>query len=363
MPRTGLRTFLSVCVFLSGALSTAPAAQTPSTDLSQRLNQMLSRTFASDGPGATVIVVKDGNIVFRHGYGLANLETKTAMRPEMVFELGSVTKQFTSTAILMLAEEGKLSLADNIKKFFPDYPDKGAQITVEHLLTHTSGIKSYTDDPKWLSLWREDLTPQQVIDITKDAPLDFAPGTKWSYNNTAYTMLGAIIEKTSGLSYSDFIRQHIFEPLGMSHSLYGSFTRIIPNRAAGYTRVENGWENAPYLSMMQPYSAGALMSNVDDLALWDAAVSSGKLLSKLSFRFLPSGSGRVLGRYGRTPLRSKKTGRTNHARVTSCRPVRDRNRYTERWRPRSNPSQRAVTATAGRVPAFWSGHAAIRATR
>jgi CubicO group peptidase (beta-lactamase class C family) len=227
--------------------------------------------------------MQDGKILFRRGYGLANLETKTPMRPEMVFQIGSVTKQFTSTAILMLVEQLKLSLDDDIRKYLPDYPSKGAIITIEHLLTHTSGIKSYTDDPKWPALWREDLTPQRVIDITKDSPLEFAPGEKWSYNNTAYTMLGVIIEKVSGLSYSDFLRRNIFEPLGMSRTVYGSLSEIIPNRAAGYTRGPGGWENAPYLSMTQPYSAGALMSAVDDLALWEAAVSSRRLLSRTSW--------------------------------------------------------------------------------
>ncbi len=244
---------------------------------------MLASRFAVDAPGAAVILVKNGTVVFRKAYGLANLETGTAMRPEMVFEIGSVTKQFTATAILMLAERGKLSLDDDLRKYFPDYPDKAARITVEHLLTHTSGIKSYTEDPKWPPLWRQDLTPQQVIDLTKDAPLEFPPGSKWNYNNTAYTMLGAIIEKVSGVSYADFIRQEIFEPLRMTHSTYGSFTNVIPNRAAGYTRGASGWENAPYLSMTQPYAAGSLMSNVDDLALWDAAVSSSKLVSKASW--------------------------------------------------------------------------------
>jgi CubicO group peptidase (beta-lactamase class C family) len=236
--------------------------------------------FTSDGPGATVIVVKDGRVLARKAYGLANLETRTPMRPEMVFELGSVTKQFTSAAILMLAEQGTLALDDDIRKYVPDFPDKGPRITIEHLLTHTAGIKNYTDDPKWPALWRQDLSPAQVVDLVKDAPLEFAPGTKWSYDNTGYTLLGMILEKASGVPYADFVRTHIFEPLGMTHSLYGSVTAVIPNRAAGYTKGEKGeWENAPYLSMTQPYAAGSLMSNIDDLAKWDAAVSAGKLLS------------------------------------------------------------------------------------
>jgi D-alanyl-D-alanine carboxypeptidase len=123
-----------------------------------------------------------------------------------------------------------------------------------------------------------------VVDLVKDAPLDFAPGTKWSYDNTGYTLLGMILEKASGVPYAQFIRTNIFEPLGMTHSLYGSFSAVIADRAAGYTKGETGaWENAPYLSMSQPYAAGSLMSNVDDLVKWDAAVSAGTLLSATSW--------------------------------------------------------------------------------
>ena len=252
-------------------------------DLASRVDAIMA-PFTSDGPGASVVVVKDGRVLVRRAYGLANLETRTPMRPEMVFELGSVTKQFTSTAILMLAQQGKLALDDDIRKYVPDFPDKGARITVEHLLTHTSGIKDYTNDPKWPALWRQDLTPAQVVDLVKDAALEFAPGTKWRYDNTGYTLLGMILEKASGVPYAEFIRTNIFEPLGMTHSLYGSFSAIIPDRAAGYTKGGKGaWENAPYLSMAQPYAAGSLMSNVDDLAKWDAAVSAGKLLSAASW--------------------------------------------------------------------------------
>ena len=252
MQMTFSRSALLSALSLTVLLRTGPLAQRPDTDLSTRLDATLSDTFKADAPGAAVIVVHDGKPVFRKGYGLANLETKTPMRPDMVFQIGSVTKQFTSTAVLILAERGKLSFEDDISLYFPNYPNKGAKITIEHLLTHTSGIKSYTEDPKWPALWREDLTPAQIIDLTKDLPLEFAPGTKFNYNNTAYTMLGVIIEKASGLPYADFLRRNLFEPMGMSHTLYGSLTQIIPNRAAGYTRGADGWENAPYLSLTQP---------------------------------------------------------------------------------------------------------------
>lgn len=247
------------------------------------LDRLLSPRFPVDGPGAAVVLVKDGRIIFRKGYGMANLELKTPMQPDMVFEIGSLTKQFTSTAILMLAEQGKLALDDDLHKYLPDYPDKGAKISIENLLTHTSGIKSYTSDFKWSSMWRQDMTVQQIIDITKDDSLEFPPGTKWKYDNTGYILLGAIVEKVSGLSYADYVRKNIFEPLGMKHSYYGSNSAVIPRRASGYSKGGGNWINATYLSMTQPYAAGSLMSSVDDLAIWDAAISAGKLLSKASW--------------------------------------------------------------------------------
>ncbi len=286
LPKNRTFTAFFALVLLGGFAFPAFPEQTtqrPAAQLASELDRLLSARFSVDGPGAAVVVVKEGHVIFRKGYGMANLELKTPMQPGMVFEIGSLTKQFTSTAILMLVEQGKLSLDDDLHKYLPDYPDTGAKISIENLLTHTSGIKSYTSDLKWRSMWRQDMTVQQIIDITKDDPLEFPPGTKWKYDNTGYILLGAIIEKVSGLSYADYVRKNIFEPLGMKHSYYGSNSAVIPGRASGYSRNAGNWVNATYLSMTQPYAAGSLMSSVDDLAIWDAAVSAGKLLSKASW--------------------------------------------------------------------------------
>ena len=194
------------------------------------MDELLSKRYPPNEPGAAVIVVKDGKNVLRKGYGMADLELGVKVEPDMVFRLGSVTKQFTSAAILMLAERGKLSVTDDITKFLPDYPTKGRAITVEHLLTHTSGIKSYTSLPAWPGLWRKDMTVAEMIDLFKNEPADFAPGEQWLYNNSGYTLLGAIIEKVSGQTYEEFVRKNIFEPLGMTHSYYGSTLRVIPRR-------------------------------------------------------------------------------------------------------------------------------------
>lgn len=251
--------------------------------VAEEVDAILAEEFKDGLPGAAAIVVTDGRVIFRKGYGLANVELGVPMRPEMVFQVGSVTKQFTSAAILMLVEQGKISLNDDFRHYLPEYPDKGAPITVEHLLTHTSGIKSYTDEPKWLEMWRQDLTPAEIIAITRDQPLDFPPGTKFLYSNSGYVILGAIIEKVTGQTYGEFIRKNIFEPLGMTSSRYATNFGLVPNRAYGYSTDGQAIVNATFLSMTQPFSAGSIESTVDDLAKWDAAVSSGKLLTRASW--------------------------------------------------------------------------------
>ncbi|RPI25956.1 MAG: serine hydrolase [Acidobacteria bacterium] len=246
------------------------------------IDTLLHKAFKAGEPGGAVIVTRNGETVFRQGYGLADLELKVPIRPDMVFRLGSVTKQFSAVATLMLEEEGKLSVKDPITKYLPDYPTGGQAITVEHLLTHTSGIKSYTSIPEWRPLWRKDFTLTELIDLFKAQPMDFRPDERWLYNNSGYILLGAVIEKASGQSYEDFVEKKIFAPLGMKDSYYDRTDQIIPRRVKGYQRGLNGFQNAPYLSMTQPYAAGSLASTVDDLAIWDAALCNNKLIKKES---------------------------------------------------------------------------------
>lgn len=268
------------------ALSFQAAAQAPANGnaLTSAINQELEKTFKSNEPGAAVIAVKDGQVVFRKGYGMANLELGVAIEPDMIFRIGSVTKQFTAVSILMLMEQGKLSLSDEITKFLPDYPTQGHKITIEHLLTHTSGIKSYTSLPEWLPLWRKDMTMKELIDLFKNKPMEFAPGDSWNYNNSAFVLLGAIIEKITGQSYGEFVEKNIFTPLGMTQSFYDNTQRVIPRRAAGYSKNGSGYANAQYLSMSQPHAAGSLMSTVDDLAKWDASLYTEKLVKQESLK-------------------------------------------------------------------------------
>jgi CubicO group peptidase (beta-lactamase class C family) len=276
--------FRSFSVFLLLALAVSLEASTAGADarLAGEIDKVMSEVYKPGEPGAALIVRRNGRTIFRKGYGLANLELGVKVAPGMVFRLGSITKQFTAACILLLAERGQLSLRDDIGKYLPDFPTGGHTVALENLLAHTSGIKSYTDMEEWLKMWRQDMTPLDIIAMSKGKPFEFNPGERWRYDNTGYVMLGAVIEKVSGQSYEDFVNGHIFAPLGMSHSGYDHTERIIPGRAAGYQKDNRGFVNAPYLSMTQPYSAGSLYSSVDDLAVWDDALFAGKVLKKES---------------------------------------------------------------------------------
>ncbi len=249
-------------------------------DLSTQFEAMIQEKYKAGEPGAAALVAKGSDILYRKAFGMADLENNVAMTPDHVFEIGSITKQFTAVSILMLLEEGKLALTDPVTKFIPTYPMHGHTITIHHLLTHTSGIKSYTSMESWTKLWREDKTPMEMIDLFKGEPMDFAPGEKWMYNNSAYFMLGYVIEKASGIPYPEFLAKKIFMPLGMKNSYFGDMSRLISHRARGYQRNGDVFKNAEYLSLTQPYSAGSIMSTVDDLLTWNRAVQAGKLVKK-----------------------------------------------------------------------------------
>jgi len=256
----------------------APAAQPQSA---AHIDAIVARSFAADQPGAAVIVVKDGQVVYRKAVGMANIELGVPLQPDMVFRLGSITKQFTAAAVMLLVEQGKIGLKDPIDKYLPGYPMQGHVITVEHLLTHTSGIQSYTDIPGWMTARiKDDMTVQELVDAFKKEPMQFAPGGQYRYNNSGYVLLGAIIEKVSGKSYGAFVTEAIFKPLGMTSTYYGSNEPIIRKRAQGYTGPAERPANSQYLSMTQPYAAGSLVSTVDDLARWDAALYTEALLKK-----------------------------------------------------------------------------------
>lgn len=252
-------------------------------DIAAQLDAIVAPHFSADAPGAAVLVKKGDKVLLRKAYGLADVELGVPLRPEHIFRLGSVTKQFTSAAIMMLVDEGKLALGDDVRKYVPAYPKKSATVTIEHLLTHTGGVPNYTEQPAFHKRSREDLSHDELLATFKDVPLEFTPGEKFNYSNSGYYLLGMVIEKVSGKSYAQFLDERIWKPLGMTHSSYGDDDRIIRGRVLGYERAGKEIRNADMISMKLPFAAGSLVSSVDDMALWDRAIADGKLLSKASW--------------------------------------------------------------------------------
>lgn len=238
-------------------------------------------TFSQSEPGCAVLVAKGDKILYEKGFGSADLELNVDMTPGMVFKLASITKQFTAVAILQLHEQGKISLKDSIQKFIPDYPLHSNPITIENLLTHTSGIPDYMQiDYRSQNMERWDFSPRQLIDSFKNYPLQFAPGSKYAYSNSGYYLLGYIIEMVSGKKYEDYLQERILNPLGLSHTYFDRDGGIIPGRVNGYRREGSEFRNADYWSPSIAYAAGGLLSNTEDLYKWFRGLLANKLIKK-----------------------------------------------------------------------------------
>jgi CubicO group peptidase (beta-lactamase class C family) len=232
----------------------------------------------------SVLVARDGKVILSKGYGSANLEWEVPNSPSAKFRLGSITKQFTAACILLLEERGKLKVEDPVKKYMPDAPAAWDKVTIFHLLTHTSGIPSFTGFPDYHSTEATPTTPEQLVARFRDKPLEFQPGEKWNYSNSGYVLLGYLIEKISQQSYSQFVQENIFNPLGMKDSGYDSNTAVILHRASGYSPGDKGISNAGYIDMSIPLSAGGLYSTTEDLLRWEQGLMGGKLLSAASLQ-------------------------------------------------------------------------------
>jgi len=235
-------------------------------------------------PGLSLAVVRDGKIVKLRGYGSANLELGVPVTVATRFEIGSITKQFTAAAVMLLVEEGKVSLDEEISTYFPELPRSWGPITVRHLLTHSSGIQEYLEIPNLLEETARHGTSHDDIAKMFFAKLksEFPPGQTWSYSNPGYLLLGNIIEKVSGKSYFEFLDERVFKPLRMSETRSSEPRSLLPNRASGYEWREGRFENRPALTE-NAYSAGAIVTTPRDLAKWDAALTDGKLLKKASW--------------------------------------------------------------------------------
>jgi CubicO group peptidase (beta-lactamase class C family) len=243
-----------------------------------RMEQIIQSYASSKQFMGSVLVARDGNVLLDKGYGSANLEWEIPNTPATKFRLGSITKQFTAASILLLEERGKLSVNDPVKKYMPDAPAAWDKVTIFHLLTHTSGIPSFTGFPDYGPTEAIPTTPEKLVARFRDKPLEFQPGEKWNYSNSGYVLLGYLIEKITGESYAKFVRENIFAPLGMKDSGYDSNSAVIPHRASGYSPSPAGPQNAGFVHMSIPHAAGALYSTTGDLLRWEQGLFGGKLL-------------------------------------------------------------------------------------
>lgn len=270
------RAVLLVALLLAPALA---AAQAPEPDIA-RMEALVQARVADKSFMGAVLVARGDEVILSKGYGFANLEWSIPNTPSTKFRLGSITKQFTAAAILLLAEQGKLALEDPLKKHYPNAPASWDAITIFHLLTHTAGIPNVTSDADFMQWKMHPSTPEQTLAHVRDKPLDFTPGARMSYSNSGYVLLGLLVERLSGQSYADYVRDSILKPLGMNDTGYDVSAVILPQRASGYSAGTSG--NAPYTDMTVPHGAGALYSTTEDLLRWTQGLFGGRVLSAAS---------------------------------------------------------------------------------
>jgi CubicO group peptidase (beta-lactamase class C family) len=263
----------------------APAAEPPTpADFPQKADDYLKTESAAGRFAGSVMVARSNQIVFMKGYGLANRELGVANAPDTKFRIASNTKQFTALCILILQEQGKLSVDDPVSKFLPDCPSTWSKIKIRHLLNHTSGIPDYTKFPDYISTTALPCPPDKMMKLLRDKPLEFEPGGRFAYSNSSYILLGCIVEKASGQSYEQFMQQFVFTPLGMKDSGCDHFEIILPHRATGYTLNGDTWVNAPYTDTTFPQGDGALYSTVEDFFRWYQCWRGQKLVSPESWK-------------------------------------------------------------------------------
>jgi len=259
----------------------APAVRAQTGDVDSRVDKFVQDSIREQRiPGLALAVMRDGQVIKAKGYGLSNIELNTPVSPQTIFQSGSMGKQFTATGIMMLVEEGKVGLDDKVAKYFPGAPESWNTFTVRNLLTHTSGIKEYTGKD---FDYRRDYTEEDLLKMAQAQPFDFAPGDKWSYSNTGYMLLGMLIRKVTGKFYGDFLQERIFKPLGMTTTRIISEEDIVPNRAAGYRLVKGVVKNQEWVNpTLNTTADGSLYFTVLDLAKWDAALYTEKLIKRTS---------------------------------------------------------------------------------
>lgn len=276
----------SVC--LAGGILLLSTGILFSQDKSRQIEELLTKYYEYGQFNGSALVADDGEVIFSEGFGMANMEHDIPNTPNTKHRIGSITKQFTAALILQLVEEGKLELDKSISTYLPDYKGPAADVvTIHHLLTHSSGIPSYTSFPNFFEEEsRDPRTPKEFVKVFSDSTLQFTPGERFVYNNSAYFLLGHIIEEVTGKSYEQVLQENILDPLDMKDTGYDHHSTIIKNRATGYEKDGDGYVNAPYLDMSLPYAAGSLYSTVEDLYKWDRALYKNEILSEESKKLM-----------------------------------------------------------------------------
>jgi CubicO group peptidase (beta-lactamase class C family) len=259
--------------------SASPALAVPA-DFQAEADAYVKAAWPADGPGGAVIVTEHGRVVYAAGQGLADVDAKSAITPETVFRLGSITKQFSAAVLLQLVDEGKVSLDDRISKYLPGYPKPGADATIAQILNHTVGVQTYTEIPGFMTEANTSraYTTQQMIALFKDLPVQSQPGQAWAYNNSGYVLVGAVIEAVTGKPWHEAVEERIGRPLGLTSLRYGVSEASMPRMAKGYTAGDKGVALAQKIHMSVPHAAGALLGSAEDLAKWSDALHGGKVV-------------------------------------------------------------------------------------
>ena len=275
---------MTALLLLLASLLPQTSATTTAQDAA-RVDAIVQEALGGEGAvGISVAVMRGDETVYAKAHGLAELEFAARADAETLFRIGSITKQFTAAAILKLSERGELSVDDPLTRFLPDYPTHGREITLRHLLTHTSGVHCYTElGREWELVQARELSDAELVALWKDRPLDFAPGERWSYSNSGYYLLGMVIAKVTGRSYAEFLRETFFEPLELTRTRYDSNGEVIPNRAQGYGFGDGALWNDRLLGMSQPGAAGGLISTAGDLVRWQRALVTGRVVTPESY--------------------------------------------------------------------------------
>lgn len=266
-------------------LARAPQATAPVEADVARIETLVQRHMRQPGAvGLSVAVARGNEMLYERAQGFADLEFAVNADPETMFRIGSVTKQFTAAAVMLLAERGKLAIDDPLTKFLPEYPTHGHEITLRHLLTHTSGIPNYTDlGARWELDKARERPDEELVALWKDLPLEFEPGARWNYSNSGYYLLGMVVTKVSGMPWADFLRESFFDPLKLTRTRQDSNSELLLNRAQGYAFEDGRFFNDGLLGLSQPGAAGALVSTAGDLVRWQQALVAGRAVSAASY--------------------------------------------------------------------------------